>query len=84
MNVSLTAELEKFVCAKVSTGRSNSASEVVREAVRLLEENNRQAGQITFSTSTIARKSAQRCSQKSRRKPDSDLKTSRPVLVMNS
>jgi antitoxin ParD1/3/4 len=38
MNVSLTAELEKFVSTKVESGRYNSASEVVREALRLLEE----------------------------------------------
>jgi antitoxin ParD1/3/4 len=38
MNVSLTPELEKFVNTKVQTGRYNSASEVVREALRLLEE----------------------------------------------
>jgi antitoxin ParD1/3/4 len=38
MNVSLTAELEKFVDQKVATGRYSSASEVVREALRLLEE----------------------------------------------
>jgi antitoxin ParD1/3/4 len=38
MNVSLTPELEKFVSAKVKSGRYNSASEVVREALRLLEE----------------------------------------------
>jgi len=38
MNVSLTPELEEFVSAKVGTGRYNSASEVVREALRLLEE----------------------------------------------
>lgn len=38
MNVSLTPELEKFVSAKVDSGRYNSASEVVREALRLLEE----------------------------------------------
>ena len=38
MNVSLTPELEKFVSTKVETGRYNSASEVVREALRLLEE----------------------------------------------
>ena len=37
MNVSLTPELEKFVHAKVQAGRYNSASEVVREALRLLE-----------------------------------------------
>jgi antitoxin ParD1/3/4 len=38
MNVSLTTELEKFVSAKVESGRYSSASEVVREALRLLEE----------------------------------------------
>ncbi len=38
MNVSLTPELENFVSAKVETGRYTSASEVVREALRLLEE----------------------------------------------
>lgn len=38
MNVSLTPELEQFVQEKVSTGRYHSASEVVREALRLLEE----------------------------------------------
>ena len=38
MNVSLTPELEKFVVSKVESGRYHSASEVVREALRLLEE----------------------------------------------
>jgi len=38
MNVSLTPELEKFVSDKVASGRYTSASEVVREALRLLEE----------------------------------------------
>jgi antitoxin ParD1/3/4 len=38
MNVSLTPELEAYVARKVETGRYNSASEVVREALRLLEE----------------------------------------------
>lgn len=37
MNVSLTPELEKYVAAKVESGRYTSASEVVREALRLLE-----------------------------------------------
>ncbi len=38
MNVSLTPELEKMVQSKVRTGRYNSASEVVREALRLMDE----------------------------------------------
>jgi antitoxin ParD1/3/4 len=38
MNVSLTPELEKFVSNKVDSGRYTSGSEVVREALRLLEE----------------------------------------------
>jgi len=38
MNVSLTPELEEFVDSKVKSGRYHSASEVVREALRLLEE----------------------------------------------
>lgn len=41
MNVNLTPELEKLVHGKVKTGRYNSASEVVREALRLLEERDR-------------------------------------------
>jgi antitoxin ParD1/3/4 len=38
MNVSLTPELEKFVESRVATGRYQTASEVVREGLRLLEE----------------------------------------------
>lgn len=38
MNVSLTPELEEIVAARVSSGRYASASEVIREALRLLEE----------------------------------------------
>ena len=38
MNVSLTPELEMLIQEKVSSGNYNSASEVVREALRLLKE----------------------------------------------
>ena len=38
MNVSLTHELELLVKTKVHSGLYNSASEVVREALRLLRE----------------------------------------------
>jgi antitoxin ParD1/3/4 len=41
MNVSLTPELEKFVESRVATGRYQTASEVVREGLRLLEEQER-------------------------------------------
>jgi antitoxin ParD1/3/4 len=38
MNVSLTAQLESYVQQKVSSGMYNSASEVMREALRLMAE----------------------------------------------
>jgi len=38
MNVSLTRELEEYIARKVRTGLYKSASEVVREALRLLHE----------------------------------------------
>lgn len=41
MNVSLTPELESMINNKVKSGLYNSASEVVREALRLLEEKDR-------------------------------------------
>jgi antitoxin ParD1/3/4 len=38
MNVSLTSELEKLVNEKVRSGLYQTASEVVREALRLLKQ----------------------------------------------
>jgi antitoxin ParD1/3/4 len=38
MNISLTPHLEDLVKSKVDSGLYNSASEVMREALRLLEE----------------------------------------------
>ncbi|MFP4148303.1 MAG: type II toxin-antitoxin system ParD family antitoxin [Nitriliruptoraceae bacterium] len=38
MNVSLTPELEALIQERVRSGRYTSASEVVREALRLLED----------------------------------------------
>ena len=37
LNINLTPQLEDLVRRKVSSGRYNSASEVVREALRLME-----------------------------------------------
>ena len=41
MNVSLTPELERFIRDKVKSEMYNTASEVVREAIRLLDERDR-------------------------------------------
>ena len=38
MNVSLTKELEELILEKVESGLYTSASEVIREALRLMEE----------------------------------------------
>lgn len=41
MNVNLTPQLEELVRAKVSSGLYSSASEVVREGLRLIDEQDR-------------------------------------------
>lgn len=41
MNVNLTPELEELVRSKVASGMYTSASEVVREALRLMDEQDR-------------------------------------------
>jgi antitoxin ParD1/3/4 len=41
MNVNLTPQLEDMIKKKVASGLYNSASEVVREALRLMEEQDR-------------------------------------------
>jgi antitoxin ParD1/3/4 len=41
LNVSLTPELDKFVQQRVATGRYQTASEVIREGLRLLESQER-------------------------------------------
>lgn len=40
-NISLTPRLEKYVAQKVASGRYQSASEVVREAIRIMEQHER-------------------------------------------
>lgn len=42
MNVSLTPKLEEMVRGKVESGLYNNASEVVREALRLLSDRDRE------------------------------------------
>jgi antitoxin ParD1/3/4 len=49
MNISLTDELANFVKEKVAAGRYASSSEVVREALRLMEKaERREAEQLQF------------------------------------
>jgi antitoxin ParD1/3/4 len=38
LNVSLTPELDRFVQSRLASGRYQTASEVIREGLRLLEE----------------------------------------------
>lgn len=38
LNISLTPELDQFIDARVASGRYQSASEVVRDGLRALEE----------------------------------------------
>ncbi len=40
-NVSLTPEIETFIAGRIASGRFRNASEVVRAAMRLLEEDER-------------------------------------------
>lgn len=41
MNVSLTPQFEKLIRQKVKTGQYQTASEVIRDALRLLDERDR-------------------------------------------
>ena len=46
MNISLTPQLKALVDQKVASGRYNSASEVIREALRALEDQDRLREQL--------------------------------------
>lgn len=46
MNVSLTPRLERFTRSLVESGRYRSASEVLREALRLLEDREVQTSEL--------------------------------------
>ena len=57
-NVSLTPEMEAFIDGRVASGRFRSASEVVRAALRLLEEDERRRQEVEPWTGAGARQGA--------------------------
>ncbi len=57
-NVSLTPEMEAFIDGRVASGRFRSASEVVRAALRLLEEDERKRRRPEPRTGAEARRVA--------------------------
>jgi antitoxin ParD1/3/4 len=52
LNVSLTPELTAFIAAKIRTGHYRSASEVVRAALRLLDEQDRRGARHEVQPAT--------------------------------
>jgi len=50
MNVSITDHLAKYVQARVKSGRFNNASEVVREALRRMEEEEQRVERMAAPT----------------------------------
>jgi antitoxin ParD1/3/4 len=54
LNVSLTPELERFIVARVASGRYQTASEVVRAALRLLEQNDSREDRLSSRIASAA------------------------------
>ncbi len=52
LNVSLTPELEQFIADRVASGRYQTASEVVRAGLRLLEQSEGRAPEPVLSAAT--------------------------------
>jgi antitoxin ParD1/3/4 len=50
MNVSITDQLAEYVRARVKSGRYNNASEVVREALRRMEQEDQRAERLAAPT----------------------------------
>jgi antitoxin ParD1/3/4 len=86
LNVSLTSELEKYVRSKLDSGGYESASEVIRESLRALQERERAAGEfwagVREKVAVARRQVAQGRTQDGERAMDqilSELRTERPA-----
>jgi putative addiction module CopG family antidote len=55
LNVSLTPELERFIAARITSGRYQTASEVVRAALRLLEQSDSRQDGLSLRKARAAR-----------------------------
>jgi antitoxin ParD1/3/4 len=55
LNVSLTPELTAFIAKKINSGRYRSASEVVRAALRLLDEHEQRRESVTTTPAESGR-----------------------------
>ena len=51
-SVALGTYFEDFIKLKISQGKFNNASEVIRAALRLLEENEQQVAQLSVAINT--------------------------------
>jgi antitoxin ParD1/3/4 len=58
VNISITPELDAFLQSRVATGRYQTTSEVVREALRLLERQEKERDEAFRALKTKLRKGA--------------------------
>jgi antitoxin ParD1/3/4 len=74
LNVSLTPELDRFVQQRVATGRYQTASEVVREGLRLLEHQERDREMAFAALKTKLKRGSDQADQGKFVDPDETLK----------
>ena len=73
LNISLTPELEHFIESRVASGRYQTASEVVREGLRLLEDRERERDTVLEEIRTHIRAGIEQADRGELLDPDSVL-----------